>query len=406
MLTDANMRVSLAGAPFVFIGTALLCLFSIHVYAGVLPEDRGELVYHRYEGGGVTVEGPSLLVRKKLGESIDLNGTYDVDMVSSASVDVMSSASPYKERRKQWSVGGEYLRGKTTYSTSFLNSTEPDYISNNVSFGISEDMFGDLTTVTLGFSRGWDEVKKHDVNKISGTDNYTTIFFENGHRVSNRMDRRNYQLGMSQILTKKIILMLAYESSAQDGFMRNPYRKARYCVDSTCLTTQNEDEIYPHTRSSNAFSIGARYFLPYRASLKATYRYYFDTWGIRAHTGEIEYVHPIGSRWTIDSGIRYYTQSSADFYADVFPFSSSQNFLARDKELATFNDFSFHVGIDRKITLSTKLMAIASFSFDRIQYSYSDFRNNAPPYRDIAPNQQPLYSYGANVYSAQFSVQY
>jgi len=35
----------------------------------VLPEDRADTLYHRYEGGGVTVDGPSLLVRRKIGES-------------------------------------------------------------------------------------------------------------------------------------------------------------------------------------------------------------------------------------------------------------------------------------------------------------------------------------------------
>ena len=37
--------------------------------AGVLPEDRADLLYHRYEGGGVTIDGPSLLVRKSIGEN-------------------------------------------------------------------------------------------------------------------------------------------------------------------------------------------------------------------------------------------------------------------------------------------------------------------------------------------------
>ena len=33
--------------------------------AAVLPEDRADLMYHSYEGGGVSVEGPALLVRKR-----------------------------------------------------------------------------------------------------------------------------------------------------------------------------------------------------------------------------------------------------------------------------------------------------------------------------------------------------
>lgn len=381
-----------------------LLAVSLRVQAGVLPEDRGEVLYHSYEGGGVTVSGPSLLVRKKFGESVDVNATYDVDMVSSASIDVMSSASPYKEHRKQWSVGSEYLHGKTTYNASFLRSDEPDYLSDNLSFGISEDMFGDLTTVTLGFSRGWDNVKQHLHNKATGIDTYDSV---------GEMDRRSYRIGLSQIVTKKLIMTASYESISQDGYQQNPYRSIRYCTTpknisfatlNNCTQTSTQAENYPRTRSSNAVGIDGRYYLPYRASIKAGYRYYTDTWGVRAHTGDLEYVHPIGTRWTLEGSVRYYTQTAANFYADLFPYADAQNFLARDKELASFNDIAFHIGADYRIPFSTKRAIILSGFYDRIQYSYDDFRNNLVKTTYIT--QQPLYSYGANLYQLQFSVLY
>ena len=65
--------------------------------AAVLPDDRADALYHRYEGGGVTVDGPSLLVRKKFGEKYSVAANYYMDIVSSASIDVLTQASPYKE---------------------------------------------------------------------------------------------------------------------------------------------------------------------------------------------------------------------------------------------------------------------------------------------------------------------
>jgi hypothetical protein len=38
--------------------------------AGVLPDDRGDVLYHLYDGGGVQIHGPSLLVRKKVGRQL------------------------------------------------------------------------------------------------------------------------------------------------------------------------------------------------------------------------------------------------------------------------------------------------------------------------------------------------
>jgi len=83
-------------------------------FASVLPEDRTDFLYHRYEGGGVTIDGPSVLIRKSVGKSLSLAANYYVDMISSASIDVITTASPYKEERTQYSLSGVYLRGNTT----------------------------------------------------------------------------------------------------------------------------------------------------------------------------------------------------------------------------------------------------------------------------------------------------
>ena len=87
--------------------------------AGVLPEDRTDILYHLYDGGGVEIDGPSVLVRKQVGKSVSLVGNYYVDMISSASIDVITTASPYTEERTQWSLGMDYLRGNTTMSVGY-----------------------------------------------------------------------------------------------------------------------------------------------------------------------------------------------------------------------------------------------------------------------------------------------
>ena len=91
------------------------------------------MLYHRYDGGGVTIHGPSVLVRKKLAEKYAVSANYYMDMVTSASIDVeVSGASEYKEERDQYSLGLEYLRGKTTYSLGYTNSEENDYQAETV----------------------------------------------------------------------------------------------------------------------------------------------------------------------------------------------------------------------------------------------------------------------------------
>ena len=62
-----------------------------------------------------------------------------------------------------------------------------------------------------------------------------------------------------------------------------------------------------------------KYYLPWRAALTGQYRFYNDTWGINAHTGELEYTHPWQNRWVFSGSYRFYTQNSADFFSDLFP---------------------------------------------------------------------------------------
>src|SRR5579863_7823301 len=125
---------------------------------GVLPEDRADVLWHVYNGGDITVQGPEVLIRKKVGDSLSLSAGYYEDMISSASIDVKLSASPYHETRKQENVGVDFLHGNTTYRAGYIHSREPDYIADTTFYSVSQSMFGDLTTVTMGFRRGWDQI--------------------------------------------------------------------------------------------------------------------------------------------------------------------------------------------------------------------------------------------------------
>ena len=69
--------------------------------AVTLPEDSAEVMYHLYKGGGVTASGPALLVRKSLADRVSLSAQYYVDAVSNASIDVVTTASPFKEKRTE-----------------------------------------------------------------------------------------------------------------------------------------------------------------------------------------------------------------------------------------------------------------------------------------------------------------
>ena len=85
--------------------TALTVLFGCAGHAAVLPEDRVDAMYHSYDGGGLEVTGPSYLVRKGFKDKVSAWTNYYVASISSASIDVVTTASPYSEQRDEISVG-------------------------------------------------------------------------------------------------------------------------------------------------------------------------------------------------------------------------------------------------------------------------------------------------------------
>ena len=184
----------------------VLVLFTVPAVASVLPEDRSDLLYHHYTGGGVDINGPSVLVRKQLGKSVSVVGNYYVDMISSASIDVVTTASPYEEERTQYSLGVDYLRGNSTLRVGFTDSTESDYDARTYSISASQDMFGQLTTLTLSYAFGDDLVRRSD----------DPTFRE-------PVQRQVYGVGLTQILTKNLITAVNFETVTDEGFLNNPY---------------------------------------------------------------------------------------------------------------------------------------------------------------------------------------
>jgi hypothetical protein len=348
----------------------------------VLPEDRADVLFHSYDGGGVTISGPSVLVRKAFAGKFSASANYYVDNVSSASIDVVTTASPYEEERTQYSLGLDYLRDRWMLNLGFSSSVENDFDAQTFSIGISQDMFGDLTTISLGYSLGDDIVTRRGDTDFSDT-----------------IQRQHYRLGISQILTQNMLLGFSYETITDEGFLNNPYRSVRYLDDSSPAGFSYEPEIYPRTRTSDAAALRLRYYLPYRAALHGEYRTYSDTWGIKSDTYELGYTHPLDDGITIEAKVRSYSQNEADFFSDLFPYSQYANFIARDKELSRFESTTLRLGVSYDILEGGWRFVergTVNFVYDHILFDYQNFRDLRES-SGLPPGAEPLYDFNADV---------
>ncbi|HKJ53281.1 MAG TPA: DUF3570 domain-containing protein [Gammaproteobacteria bacterium] len=347
--------------------------------AAVLPEERADVLYHRYDGGGAKIDGPSLLVRKNLGDSVSVGLNHYVDNVTSASIDVLVSASPYTEKRDENSINLDYLRQKTTMSLGYTRSQESDYDATTLNLGISQDMLGDLTTVSMSFALG-DNVVQQNGNDA----------FEEDAQV------RSYRVGVSQIVTKDLVMALTFETITDEGYLNNPYRSVRYVDAGSANGYSFQQEVYPRTRTSQAIALRGNYYLPQRAAIHAGVRVFKDTWDIDATTFEVGYTLPYGEAWIFEASYRLHDQSDAEFYSDLFPFQDAQNYLARDKELSSFTSTTFGLGASYEFGRGWSAIDRGSLNLqlDWIQFDYDNFRDLTV----AAPvGEEPLYSFNATV---------
>ena len=365
--------------------------------ADVLPDNRADVFYSKYSGGGMDITGYSATARAKITENFALEANYFVDKVSGASIDVLSQASVIKDERKQASGTVQYLHDKTTYSLSYISSVERDYISDTTSFSLSQDMFGDLTTVTLGFANTNDKVGENN-----GTADNPIVAWV-GHALE-----RSYTAGVSQIITKNFITDVNLQVITDAGYLANPYRSIRYLDSSNPKGYSLASQVYPDTHTSVAVQVQGKYYLPYRAAITGIYRRYSDTWGVIGNTFELDYTHPIRNVWIFEGRVRYYKQNSATFYSDLFPFADSQNFTARDQNLASQDNYT----IGGKVTYAFLpdgwkffKRGTATLDYSRIHFNYLDFRNikyyGVPQY---PPGSEPLYNFSANVFQVYVSM--
>ncbi len=367
--------------------TALLGLCQAGV-AGVLPDDRTDFLYHQYIGGGVEIDGPSILVRKSVGKSVSVSANYYVDIISSASIDVITTASPYTEERTQYSLSMDYLRGNTTMSMGFTSSVESDFDAASYNLSIAQDMFGDLTTLTLSYGYGDDTVRRSD----------DPNFFRDN-------TRQNYGVGITQILTRNLITAVNVEVITDEGFLNNPYRSVRYLDAGSSLGYGFEAELYPHTRSSNAVGIRAKYYLPYRAALAVQYRFFTDTWDIDGHTASIAYTHPWRD-FIFTTKYRWHDQTGAHFFRDIFSRAGATNFRGRDKELSPLTSQTAKFSIAYEIFsngMGFLDKGTVNFSFDHLMVDYHEFSDIST---GAVLGDEPLYHLDANIIQLFFSFWY
>lgn len=288
--------------------------------------------------------------------AVDLS--FNVDVVSAASVDVISQASPnaVEETRLEGGVSVRRdLARRTEVLLGGIVSHEDDYDALRLQLGSTSELFGRQTTLELGLTAGFDWVGAVTLPEFSET-------------------RQGYQLSASvtQILDRDTYADLVLEAINYVGYHASPYRTVPVRTSGTTAIVR-VPEATPERRTAGAVLLRLRRALgsPARVFLHAEYRGYRDSWDVSSHTVSIEPLAEFHSAIRFGLVGRFYTQGSADFYDAEYERTGAAlpAYRTRDRTLGGMH--SYYGGGVLDVALAEEAHAVADVGL--VQFYFHDF---------------------------------
>jgi hypothetical protein len=249
---------------------------------------------------------------------LSANGGYLVDIVSAASVDIVSAASPrWFEVRHAGILGAEYKPGRAGASLSLATSVEPDYVSVAGGLTGSYDFARKNVTLSLGY------LYEHDVAGRTGTPFSVYAL---------RLDRHQLSGGAEVVVGRATTLTPELDVTFESGRQEKPYRWLPL-FDATVAPRvpvgASVDEVnrlrlpgrvaehLPDNRQRYAGSARLAHRFE-RSTLTLWDRVYLDSWGLLASTTDASWVVELSRRWSIWPHLRFHDQAAATFWKRAY----------------------------------------------------------------------------------------
>ena len=268
----------------------------------------------------VKVESPSLFVLVPWGPNWSLEGSLVSDAVSGATPrwqSAVSSASVMHEERRAADVKVTRYYDRSSYAFGLSRSNEHDYKSNSVSFNGRWSTPDNNTTWQIGVASTEDTIEP-----TAGAVNTS-----GPHK--KRADEM--LVSLTQAMTPSDLMQLNLTITSGEGYFNDPYKLL---------------DVRPSARKQAALLGRWNKFLSADGStLRSSYRYYRDSFGIRAHTFQLDWARPVTRQLVLTPSLRYYAQSAARFYVDaqydaasnvVLPTPAADALISGDQRLSAF----------------------------------------------------------------------
>lgn len=265
-----------------------------------------------------------------------------VDFYSSASSDNINNELLLANHVS--SASASDTRGYFTIGGKIKNNQR--HTSKGVSLGFSQEY--DVTSLSVGGS--YSKASKDNNREISFYGNY---FYDTWKLIypfelrGNGVDelagnvRQTFSLSTtgSFILNKKMQASLSSDAVFQSGLLSTPFHRVYFTEQAAAKI-----ERLPNSRLKLPVALRFNYFINDFFVLRAYYRYYWDNWGVNAHTINLEVPIKVSNSFVVYPFYRYHQQSTAKYFGAYKTHSVTDEFYTSDYDLAGLNSSKYGVG--------------------------------------------------------------
>jgi hypothetical protein len=284
-----------------------------------------------YKERSTRVISPMIEAKADLPLNADLQLGYLIDQITSASAAVTPGQDiVFQEYRHELNLAaGIELFGDSDVSFTprigLRYSDEPDYKSIGFNVDLELEILGQ-TTVNLGLGYLNDTVGMRPAPNETIDPNAT--------RFRERLRTPVVRTGVTHVLTPSLIASIQLEAQLPRGFQENQYRV----------------EQHPDERNRYSVSAWAAYRIEEsRTTIRADYRFYADTWKMRAHSAELRITQRIVPSLEIEPRFRMHFQNGV-FFIDAVTVDG-ETFRTEDPKLKAFTAQTFGLQISWELDL-------------------------------------------------------
>jgi len=169
---------------------------------------------------------------------------------------------------------------------------------------------------------------------------------------------------LSQVINPSMQVAFMSDLIAQGGYLGLPFHRVYY---NNAAQTVGKEKL-PSSRLKLPVGVRFNYFVGDRVIFRTYYRYYIDTWGVSAHTANIETVFKITPFVSISPFYRYYTQTAAKYFAPIYGHELGARYATSNYEYSAFN--SDYMGLNFRFVPIKGFLGIKAISMVEIRVGH------------------------------------